>query len=170
MIVKFLPGGVFEEDWAAFEAMERGVWLNTWTTSLGKQEIVAEFAMELPEDVEYDTMRIALQRYLSWQYDYLGIGIWAYWILLKRWAGSIVKWFNLVFRPKQARKALFCSGLLLEVVNLAKQMHPDSSLGMDGLEARTTTPDLLMEECFNHPKGWTWLGGSLTPDKFFEKP
>lgn len=154
VMVKFQPGGVYEQDWACFEAMERGVWASPYDVALGKQTVVAEFEALVSDDAAYKAMRVALNRYLSWYYDFYGIGLWAVWILAKRWFWTPLHWLGVTFRPGKASKALFCSGLALQVVKLMEQMDPFADLGMKALTARTSTPQNEIDICFDHPKGW----------------
>ncbi len=150
------------DPWAGFEAMERGVWLSPYKKSLGKSTVVGEFEMNLPPEIAEEVIKESLEEYLDWWYDYAGIGIWAAWILFKRWFGSFVNWFHLVFRPKAADKALFCSGLALKVVQKGQDKHSFEDYGMKALTARTSTPRNEIDICFSHPKSWTYIGG-VTP-------
>lgn len=154
VIVKFKPGGVFEDDWVAFEAMDRGVWMSPYLKALGEEKVVAEFEAIVAEEAAYKAVRAATSRYLSWYYDYAGIGIWALWILFQRMCGTPIRWFHIVFRPGKASKSLFCSGLALQVVKLMETMDPSADLGMKDLIPRTSSPQNEIDACFDHPKGW----------------
>jgi len=159
VMVKFKPGGVFEEDWAAFEAMERGVWMDFYEDSIGKSEIVAEFEMDTTEIHSYKTMRWALKEYLGAQYDYAGIGLFAERILAMKWFASIVKWFHIKFRPK-AVHAKFCSGLALTVIQSVQTMEPNIDWGIDGMRPRTTSPRDLIDVCYGRKALYRYIGGS----------
>ncbi len=164
VILKFTPeGGVFGDasEWWAFEAMERGVWPSPFERSLGKQTVVAEFEMLVPESVSREVMAHALSEYADWYYDYKGIGLWAAWLFAKRFFGTFVRLFKLVFNPKKAHKSLFCSGLLFRAVKYAREIYPQADLGMTDFDARTSNPVEEVEECMNHPKGWKLVGGLI---------
>jgi hypothetical protein len=154
VLIKFRPRGVFEERWAAFEAMERGCWLSMYEHAIGKGTVVAEFEVLAPNDAKEGAVREALDRYLSWSYDYAGIGIWALWILLKRWAATPLKWFNVVFRPGKADDALFCSGLALRVLQEVQERAPGIDFGLGELTPRTSTPRNEIDICFGYPEAY----------------
>lgn len=162
VIVKFLPGGIFEEDWAAFEAMERGVWMDFYGDSLGKSEVVAEFEMRTGEGIAYDAVRWALNEYLGAPYDYAGIGLFAERILAMKWFASIVKWFRIKFRAKKVH-AKFCSGLALTVIQKIQSMDPKIDWGIDGMEPRTTSPRELIDVCFGRKALYKHIEGSAEP-------
>jgi len=162
VLIRFTPfGGVFTgaSEWWKFEAMERGVWPSIWKEDEPGSVIVAEFKIEASEDRCFEVMGEALKKYNDWWYDYAGIGIWAYAILLKRWCGTLVKWFNWTFRPKAAKEALFCSGLALEVVRMFQREMPDKDFGMAHLTPRTSTPQNEIDICFDNPN-YTFIRGA----------
>jgi hypothetical protein len=164
VIVKFKPGGILEEvdEWAAFEAMERGCWLSPWKKSLGKQTIVAEFRLECNSEAAHAAVVKSLDEYLDWYYDFVGIGLWAWWIILKRWFETFVNLFKIVFKPSKAHKALFCSGLVLRVVQAVQEAQPGLVVGWEGLDPRTSSPMNEINPCFDH-KAWTWIAGIAKP-------
>jgi hypothetical protein len=168
VIVKFRPGGVLADvdEWAGFEAMERGVWLSPWKKCLGKGTVVAEFSLNCDPKAAHGAVVECLEKYLDWYYDYAGIGLWAYWILMKRWFGSFVRLFHMVFNPKKAHKALFCSGLALRAVQEVQERQEGLVTGWEGQEPRTSTPIGEINPCFEHKDVWTWLGGIAKPDEF----
>ena len=158
VIVKFKPGGIFEDDWAAFEAMERGIWMDFYNDALGKSTVVGEFQMQVSDGTAYDAIHWALKEYLGAQYDYAGIALFAERILASRWFASLVKWFHIKFRPKTVH-ALFCSGLALTVIQRVQEMDPTIDWGVDKLTPRTTSPLDLIEVCFSRKPLYKFLGG-----------
>lgn len=168
VIVKFRPGGVLEEvdEWAAFEAMERGCWLSPWRKSLGKQTVVAEFKLECDGEAAHQAILESLDKYLDWYYDFAGIGMWAYWILMKRWFGTLVRLFKIVFKPSKAHKSLFCSGLALRVVQAVQERQEGLVVGWEGIDPRTSSPMNEINPCFDHQSVWTWIGGIAKPKEF----
>lgn len=168
VIVKFRPGGVLGEvdEWAGFEAMERGVWISPWKKSLGKQTVVAEFQLECDPEAAHGALVEAMEDYLDWYYDFMGIGWWAYWILMKRWFGTFVRLFHMVFNPPKAKKALFCSGLALRAVQGVQKRQEGLVVGWEGIDPRTSTPINEINPCFDHSGVWTWLGGTAKPKEF----
>lgn len=154
VMVKFQPGGVYEDDWVAFEAMERGCWISPYDKALGKQTVVGEFEAVASDKVAYDSMRVAINCYSSWYYDFFGIGLWALWILAWRWAETPLRWMKIVFRPGTAGKALFCSGLALQVVRAMEMVDPSLDFGMKGLTPRTSSPQNEIDVCFARPEMW----------------
>lgn len=162
VLLKFMPGGVFEGDWAAFEAMERGVWMDFCEDSIGKQDVVAEFEMNTDEAHSYAAMRWALKEYLGAQYDYAGIGLFAERILAMKWFASIVKWFHIKFRAKEIH-AKFCSGLVLTVIQKVQDMDPNIDWGIDGMKPRTTSPRSLIDVCYGRRALYKYIDGSAGP-------
>lgn len=140
VFIKFDPEGLFEKQWLVFEAMERGCWLNLYERSLGKQTVVAEFIVKCPGAIARTATQVSLYRSLDWYYDYVGIGIWAWWILMEKWFATPMRWFNATFRPGKAAKALFCSGLVWQVLSVVQSMWPSVDYKMKGMTARSTTP------------------------------
>lgn len=159
VMVKFAPGGIFEEDWVAFEAMERGVWMDFYKDAVGRTEVVGEFTINTPEGFAYDAMRWALIEYLGAQYDYAGIALFAERILASRWFASIVKWFHIKFRPKTVH-ALFCSGLALTVIQKIQWMDLKVDWGVSDFKPRTVSPRDLIDVCFSKPTLYYFEGGS----------
>lgn len=157
--LKFMPGGIFEGDWAAFEAMERGVWMDFYEDTLGRQVVVGEFVMETSCDNAYAAMRWALKEYLGAQYDYAGIGLFAERILAMRWFASLVKWFHIKFRTKEVH-AKFCSGLALTVIQKIQEMEPDVDWGVGGYTPRMVSPRDLIDVCFSKESLYHFEGGS----------
>lgn len=158
---KFKPVGVFRDRWAAFEAMERGIWVNLYEKSLGKQTVVAEFKVKTTPtsaDVLIDWM---FDEFLGENYDYAGIGLWAEWILLNKWFGTLVKWFNLKFRPGKS-KQLFCSGLIVVGLHELQKIDP-IGWGVEGLIPRRSNPRQLVDVLLNMKNRYEYLGGILTP-------
>jgi len=159
VMVKFKPGGIFEENWVAFEAMERGVWLDFYKDSLGKSEVVAEFKLNTNGGNAYEAARWALGEYLGAQYDYAGIALFAERILASRWFASLVKWFKIKFRTKDVH-AKFCSGLALTVIQEIQKMDPKIDWGVDKLTPRTTSPRMLIDVCFGRKALYEFVGGT----------
>jgi hypothetical protein len=153
-------GGILEDDWMCFEAMERGVWLNFWNNVIGKDTvIVAEFRLELPDSLAFDVARKMVLEFCGQQYDYAGIGIWAGWILASKWFGSIIKWLNVKFRPKKVR-ARFCSGLVLSAIEKIQEMDTRIDWGFKGMMPRTSSPRLMIDVMFDKTALYTLISGT----------
>lgn len=154
VFVKFNPCGALKDKWLVFEAAEHGVGLAPYQVAIGEQEIVAEFVLTCPEEVAVDATVKSLDSYTYWCYDYAGIGKWAVWVLFKRCFGTLVRWFNLVFRPGKAKKALFCSGLARNVV-MEVQKLDEKDYGVSEISPRKTDPRDLLDICFAKPERYS---------------
>lgn len=156
---KVKPGGCFEASWAAFEAMERGVWLSFFNKALGKQTIVADFRVKTTVPMAQELTRWMLHEYLGENYDYVGIALWAEWILASRWFGTIVKWLNLKFRPGKVRQK-FCSGLVVVGLKRLQELDP-VGWGVDDVTARTSSPRQLIDVLVDMPSRYEYTGGVI---------
>lgn len=158
VMIKFKPGGVFEEEFMAFEAMERGVWLDRYKDALGGSEVVACFKLNAPSEAAEIAIKQLLAEYLGAQYDYAGIALFAERILASRWCASLVKWFNIKFRPKSVH-AKFCSGLALTLLQKIQELD-GVDWGVFGHTPRTTSPRALIDICFSKRALYEYEEGS----------
>jgi hypothetical protein len=165
-LMKFWPSGpVFRERHLAFEAMERGVWMNLYEKSLGAQTVVADFELDLPDHVSDEVVRIALERYSDWYYDFEGVAMNAIWILMKRWFGTIVRWLKFTWKFEVEQGELFCTGLLYEIAKVAQEHDELGRNWVDDIKnAEESTPRKLIDACFgNTQRCYKWKGGTAKP-------
>jgi len=163
-LLKFWPSGpIFRENFLSFEAMERGVWMSIYEKSIGQQTVVADFEIDLPDHIADEVARIAIKRYSDWYYDFEGVASNAVWILMKRWFGTLIRWFNFTWKFEVEQGQLFCTGLLYEIAKVAQEKDPSGREWVGDIKnAEEATPRRLIDVCFGNPC-YRWKGGSAKP-------
>lgn len=163
-LMKFWPGGPIFGAWPlSFEAAERGVWMDLYEKSIGKQTIVAEFELNLNEVQAVRVIQTALSRYSSWYYDFTGVAENAVWILMKKWFGTIVRWAKFVWKFEAGEKSLFCTGLLYEIAKAAEKASGAEGWVGSIQSAREATPRKLIDVCYGHPDLYTLVRENVAP-------
>jgi hypothetical protein len=163
-LMKFWPGGpVFSALPVSFEAAERGVWMDLYHKSIGKQTIVAEFELLLDDDYSLWAVQESLRRYSDWYYDFEGVAQNAVWILMKKWFGTILRWTKFVWKFETDEKSLFCTGLLYEIAKLAETASPDPGWVGPIESAREATPRKLIDVCYANPNVYKLIRENVAP-------
>lgn len=151
VLFKYKPCGIAGEQWWAYEAMERGCWPSPWTKSLGKQTIVAEFELKVPDSLNRTMLNELFDETCGEWYDFEGIWRWAWWIIAERFFGTIVSLLKLTFRPGKSSEGAFCSGLVLMGIQKYQAALPEYDFGMAKLTPRTSSPQNEVDICIQHP-------------------
>lgn len=164
-IIKFWPEGpIFKASAMAAEAMERGCWMNFFKRSLGRQDVVAEFKLNIPDDICDEVMRQALLQYNDWHYDFFGVGQNAIIILAKRFFGSIWRWLQISWKLRKGEKELFCTGYLYEVAKMVQSRFSNASGWIGDIKSpRDATPRKMIKACFDNPECYKYIEGIAKP-------
>lgn len=165
-IVKFWPEGpIFKSNPMAFEAMEKGCWMDFFEKSLGRQTVVAEFRLKITADQADKIMRETLEKFNDWNYDFTGVGLNGIKILLKRWFGSIWRWFGIVWKLEKGQRELFCTAVMFRVAKLCEhRIFPSRQWTHKVRSDRQAAPKPVINMCFDLPECYEWIRGEAKPN------
>jgi len=163
-LMKFWPSGpIFREDFLSLEATERGVWMDLYDKSIGQQTVVANFELDLPDHIADEVIRIAIERYNDWYYDFEGVASYAIWILMKRWFGTLVRLLKFTWKFEVEPGRLFCTGLLYQIATIAQEKDPEGRNWVGDIKSsEEATPRRLIDVCFAS-SCYRWKGGAAKP-------